>query len=304
MYRLRYFGFNIVQHDDCSIKIDGDDKLEAIEASPISRLRRKNGDDMLNAVEKSAFSSLKSSLGWLGTTVSPFCSATSSSLQQRLPAVKVSDLTKQTAERRELKKLGTVVHYSRPMDQRQYSLTVVVFSDAERPTENAQLSHVAGLLIGQLEEGSVYHTISWQSQKSRHPVRSIAAGEILAAGEAIDEGLVLKRTFALLLDMEIELVVVLDSKDLYSSLATQRKSIERSVRADVNFIQYQFETKQANRICWIPGRLNLADPGTKPDSPLVAALQLLLFSGRLPFGFPEMESACAIDKPLGLHVNY
>ena len=97
----------------------------------------------------------------------------------------------------------------------------------------------------------------------------------------------------------MELIVVLDSKDLYTSLSTQRKSIDRSVRADVNYIRYQFEISNANRICWIPGRLNLADPGTKPDSPLIQALQLLLFSGILPFGFPQMESTSAADKPLG-----
>ena len=110
----------------------------------------------------------------------------------------------------------------------------------------------------------------------------------------------------------MDLIVVLDSKDLYTSLSTQRKSIDRSVRADVNYIRYQFEISNANRICWIPGRLNLADPGTKPDSPLIhcikglsgfdkacQALQLLLFSGILPFGFPQMESTSAADKPLG-----
>ena len=43
-------------------------------------------------------------------------------------------------------------------------------------------------------------------------------------------------------------------------------------------------------VCWIPGRLNLADPGTKPDNHLGHALPLLLFIGRLPFGFPGKEA--------------
>lgn len=93
--------------------------------------------------------------------------------------------------------------------------------------------------------------------------------------------------------------MVLDSKDLYTSLATQRQSVDRSVRADVNYIRYHFEVGNANRICWIPGQLNLADPGTKSDSPLTPALQLLLISGRLPFGFPELESTNSKEKPLG-----
>lgn len=32
---------------------------------------------------------------------------------------------------------------------------------------------------------------------------------------------------------------------------------------------------------WIPGSLNLADPLTKPDSPLTHALALTLYTGRL-----------------------
>lgn len=175
----------------------------------------------------------------------------------------------------------------------------MVFTDAGRPSDGAQLSTICGLLIGNLEEGSFYHTISWASHKSKRPVRSIAAGEILAAGEGIDEGVMLKRAYSLLLGIKAELIVVLDSKDLYTSLSTQRQSIDRSVCADVNYIRYQFEIGNADRICWIPGRLNLADPGTKPDSPLIHALQLLMFSGQLPFGFPDLEATNSKVKPLG-----
>lgn len=35
---------------------------------------------------------------------------------------------------------------------------------------------------------SIYYIISWSSHKAKHPVRSIGAAEILAAGEAIDKG--------------------------------------------------------------------------------------------------------------------
>lgn len=142
----------------------------------------------------------------------------------------------------------------------------------------------------------LYHSLLY---KSKRPVMSKAAGEILIAGEPIDEGLVLKRAYVLLQNMDIELIVALYPKDLFSSLPTQRKSVDRSVRANVNFIIYQFETSQANRICCIPGRLNLADSSTKPDSPLVPALQHVLLSGRLPLGFQELEATFAIDDPLG-----
>ena len=199
--KLRYFGFNVIQYDDYTTVIDGDDKLSALEPPPLSRIRRKAVDDKLNEVEKSAFSSLNSCIGWLGTTVSPFCAASASRLQQCLPDVRVSDMIKQKAALQQLKKLGSAIKFQCPSDNKAYGLSVLVFADAGRPNDSAQLSVICGLLIGPLDEGSVYHTVSWLSHKWKRPVRSIAAGEILAAGEGIDEGLVLKRTYSLLLDI-------------------------------------------------------------------------------------------------------
>lgn len=89
----------------------------------------------------------------------------------------------------------------------------------------------------------------------------------------IDNEIVLKDVCALLLGVEVELFVVLDSCDLFTSLSTQRKSADRSVPADVNYIRYMFETEKANRFSGIPGHLDLADPVTKPDKPITKPLQ-------------------------------
>lgn len=60
-----------------------------------------------------------------------------------------------------------------------------------------------------------------------------------------------------------------------------------------------FKTGKANCIEWRPGRLNLAEPGTKRDDSLTIALQLMLFSSRLSHSIPEMESFCAAEKSHG-----
>lgn len=84
-----------------------------------------------------------------------------------------------------------------------------------------------------------------------------------------------------LLNMEMNLVLLLDSKDLFENLSTCRNSTDRSIRADDSVILYEFETHHVNRIIWIPGKVNLADPATKTNSPLANALQLSMFSGEL-----------------------
>lgn len=124
---------------------------------------------------------------------------------------------------------------------------------------------------------------------SKRLVRQIAAEEILAPGEGIDEDLILKRTYLMLLGTIVELIVVLDLKDLYTLFATLQQPADRSVCAFVNFIHYQFEIGNADRIYWILGRLNLAEPGTRPDSTFIEALQLVLLTKKLFIGVPELE---------------
>ena len=70
---LRFYGLNIRQFDDFHCTIDGDEKLEALEPSPISRSRRREIDEQLNDIERSSFMSVKGSINWLRITASPLC---------------------------------------------------------------------------------------------------------------------------------------------------------------------------------------------------------------------------------------
>lgn len=65
----------------------------------------------------------------------------------------------------------------------------------------------------------------------------------------MDEDVVLKRFYSLFLDPDVDLIIALDSHDLFASLWTQYKSIDRSVRSVVNYIRYQFEMGNTSGIC-------------------------------------------------------
>lgn len=49
-------------------------------------------------------------------------------------------------------------------------------------------------------------------------------------------------------------------------------SIVKSICAYVNVISYEYETGNVDNIVWIPGKVNLTNPGTKTDSPLTQTL--------------------------------
>lgn len=71
--RLRFFGLKIIQHEDFSCSIDGDEKLNALEPYQLSLFRRPQSDEKMNAIEQKAFMSIKARIGWLGITSSVLC---------------------------------------------------------------------------------------------------------------------------------------------------------------------------------------------------------------------------------------
>ena len=286
---LLFFGLRLIQDENMTINVHADHKLEAVTCFPIDRTRRKQIDSPLNAIEMKSFRSVNSSIGWIGTNASLFCAFYSSYLQQKDPDPLVRDLVTQINTVRLLKKLGSVIQYKRPEDGREFKTSLLVFADASKLPEHGQLCYLAGLLFGRLEKGSTFHALSWASHKSKRPVKSIASAEILAVGEAIDEGKILAKAYEELIGVQTELWIILDSKDLYETLTTCRNATDRSVRGDVSLIRYEFETQNVSRMIWIPGSTNLADPGTKPNSSLSQALQLMLFTGEIPFSFDSIQ---------------
>lgn len=102
-----------------------------------------------------------------------------------------------------LKKRSTLIAYPACPTSGSLSVSVLVFSDASRCLDDGQFSFFADLLLGPFEEDSLLYTLSWTSHKSKCPVKSISAAEILAASESIDEGKYIKRAVSLLLSFDV-----------------------------------------------------------------------------------------------------
>ncbi|PXF43473.1 hypothetical protein BWQ96_06766 [Gracilariopsis chorda] len=157
---------------------------------------------------------------------------------------------------------------------------------------------------------SVLHTLSWASRKSRRPVKSIGSAEVLAAGTAIDEVKILFKALSNMFNLDVSLAVVMDSKDFFDIISTCRNASDHSIRADVSVIRYELETQNVNRKVWVPVNCNLANPLTKLNSPLNQALELLLFSGKLPLDPTSSDSRSSnlstryfyVGSPCCLHV--
>lgn len=279
--RCLFYGLQLTQNDDFSIHVDADNKLLGLTPHTLGRSRRKESADDLNDLELFHFNSVNGSIGFVGVHASPIASYVSSYLQQVRNSTTVHDLTLQCSMLRRLYQLGSNSVYKRPV-LGYLQLSVLVFSDAGRAKERGQLEFLCGLLLGELKKGSVFHVLSWSSHLSKRPAKSIGSAEVLAAGSAIDEGILTSSALHVLLNAFIPVIIAVDSKYLFDSLSSCHVPEDKAIRADVQLIRYYFETKKIQKMIWIPGSLNLADPLSKMDSRLSDALQLFYLTVLYP----------------------
>lgn len=160
----------------------------------------------------------------------------------------MSHLVEQTDILRLLKKLCTVISYPRPITQSSYELSILVFADASRIDDVGQLGVLTGLLLGPMKKDSLYHMISWVSHKAKTPVKSIQAAGIFAAAKGIDDFKIACSVYNEILDVNVKLRLCVDSKDIFSSLSTQKNSIDKSIRGDVSSRRFEFHTDAVDSI--------------------------------------------------------
>lgn len=51
-----------------------------------------------------------------------------------------------------------------------------------------------------------------------------------------------------------------------------------------------------NKMTWILSKINVADPLTKKDSPLINSLQLMLFTGEISVNIEECKTLQAVQS--------
>lgn len=62
----RYFGFKIVQHEGYIVFMDGNDKLNAITARPLTCICRRDISVPIDHIKRKTFASINRGLAWLG----------------------------------------------------------------------------------------------------------------------------------------------------------------------------------------------------------------------------------------------
>lgn len=117
----------MINNEDFSSTIHGDEKLNSIRTFPLSRIRRRQSDSKLNDIEKASYISVDSSSGWLGIDASPPFSFYGSYLQQKVPSLNVRSVMTEDRYLRILKSHGTSICYPTPPASVNHTTSILIF---------------------------------------------------------------------------------------------------------------------------------------------------------------------------------
>lgn len=81
-----------------------------------------------------------------------------------------------------------------------------------------------------------------------------------------------------------------DSKSLYPFLSTQYHSVDKSIRADLDCIQFECKVDCVSMTQRLPGSVSLEDPGTKDDIHLCQEMDVLIHTREIKIAMTKHES--------------
>lgn len=178
------------------------------------------------------------------------------------------DLVTQPEALRKLNRIRTGSKLMRLTEKDANDVSLLALFDAARYVVCSLLCYIYGVLIDDLNDATISHALSWFSLKStRLSVKLSGLAEILACGTAVDESMTIADAFKFLLGKQIPFLVVVDSENLFRVLSISSTSSDQSICTDVNVIRCEFRARRVYKVDWIHVNLNIADTGTKQNSP-------------------------------------
>lgn len=160
------------------------------------------------------------------------------------------------------------------------SLHLKVFSDSSF-ANNLDLSSQLGYIVLICDKHDRCNIIHYSSHKSRRIVRSVLGGEIYAFADALDFAYTTKHDLEAMLDRQIPLQMLTDSKSLFDVITKSSNTSERRLMTDIHSVREAYNKFEISDIGFIRTHNNPADAFTKlgPND----ALEHLLRNGRADF---------------------
>ena len=128
------------------------------------------------------------------------------------------------------------------------------------------------------------------SRKQRRVSTSTASAETIAAVTAVGLALNIWQVYENATGVRLPVTLAVDSKGLHRSLATHSQPRDRSMVVEVHRLRMHHMQGDVERVVWVPGVENPADPLTKPlAGGTTEILEQMITTGRLVHKVNDMR---------------
>lgn len=121
----------------------------------------------------------------------------------------------------QLKRLRILNRYSLLSFSSSRFSSVLMFWGIEKRTDEGQITVFGKLFVGNKEAGSIYHDISWSFQEASRVDSIIPFSDIFLTYRTIDTRKTIVKSYEPVVDTDMYIVIVVESKDLCRALTTQ-----------------------------------------------------------------------------------
>ena len=273
---FKYVGIDMCQSQD-SIILQQKDYLESMNADLVAPSLLKEKLRFAMDEEKKQFRQGVGQLGWITNISRPetafsFCTL---STVQRNP--QMADFAKFKKAVKDMKMTDSFIKINKIAKS---DFNIAVYSDASYGNLTDGSSQI-GFIVFLYDKNGRSAPISWASKKAKRVARSTITAETLAATEAVDNAIVLKKMIGETTRREIgPITLYVDNKSLHDAVQTTNVLTERRLLIDMAALREMVD-RQELVVKWLTTENQLADVLTKQGVNKQKLISVLT-SGRLP----------------------
>ena len=277
---FKYIGFKVKQFDN-KVILDHSEYIDKMKTEILNPKRASAKNELLNAEEQTTYRQLIGQLNWAVQGSRPDIAFEMIKMSTKLKQGKVEDLTRAIKKISRLKDIQSFMTFPRLTSLE--DLKIVVFTDASLGNINDRAGSTGAFIVWLMDNTGQCCPIAWNAHKIKRVVRSTLAAETLSLEEGLEAGFYYREMLENIFGLDprtIKIEAYVDNKSVIEAILSTRLVDDKRLRVDIAAIKELIQLHDVNRIQWVPGHLQLANPMTKQGASGFNLLKVLQ-SGRM-----------------------
>ena len=257
---FKYIGFKVKQFDN-KVILDHSEYIDKMKTEILNPKRASAKNELLNAEEQTTYRQLIGQLNWAVQGSRPDIAFEMIKMRTKLKQGKVEDLTRAIKKISRLKDIQSFMTFPRLTSLE--DLKIVVFTDASLGNINDGAGSTGAFIVWLMDNTGQCCPIAWNAHKIKRVVRSTLAAETLSLEEGLEAGFYYREMLENIFGLEpraIKIEAYVDNKSVIEAILSTRLVDDKRLRVDIAAIKELIQLHDVNRIQWVPGHLQLANP--------------------------------------------